>query len=94
MHVNKVITFEWVITLMVSYVFKPEHDKKNTKLNTAEQHRILIKVIYMALKDYQDFRAMITVLVKTCSVNVIMNYNSVHFYESKSQTKNVFRLSR
>ena len=41
----------------------------------------------MALKGYQDFRAMITVLVKTCSVKsnsftVIMKYNSVTFYES------------
>ena len=41
----------------------------------------------MALKGYQDFRAMITVLVKTCIANsnsftVIMKYDSVKFYES------------
>lgn len=41
----------------------------------------------MALKGYQDFRAMITVLVKTCGVKsnsftVITKYNSVTFYES------------
>lgn len=87
MHVNKVITFERIIMLMVFNVFKQEHDKKNTKPNTAEQHKILLKVIYMAVKGYQDFRAMITVLVKTCGVKsnsftVIMKYNSVNFYES------------
>ena len=38
MHVNKVITLERVITLMVFDVFKPEHDKKKilnlTQLNS------------------------------------------------------------
>ena len=41
MHANKVITFERIITLTVFNVFKQEHDKKNTKPNTAEQHKIL-----------------------------------------------------
>ena len=41
----------------------------------------------MAVKGYQDSRAMITVLVKTYGVKsnsftVIMIYNSVNFYES------------
>ena len=38
MHVNKVITFERVITLMFFDVLKPEHDKKKilnlTQLNS------------------------------------------------------------
>ena len=54
----------------------------------------------MAVKDYQDFRAMITVLVKICSVKsnsftVIMKYNSVTFYSREITNKPfcVFRLT-